>query len=857
MTFIFQAMRLFITFILSLFLCNISMAQVEVPLTENAFLIEKAAQSEAEIKAHRLRVETAPPSIVASRGSKYKDTLYVNTGASIGVRLIKNVVDTLYAVGIKKGTAKVKGDSVIYKAPSGILKIAFDTFGVVRCANKTKCDTTLYIVVIKRTGRMLDAGSASINPEEKTELCAKGLLQLPGTWKTAYIVACSRTIASYVNKKSAFLDTCIRYEASRFSGIDTVCLAVCDNYRVCDTLRFFVTVARKTLNTNESTNFMDDFSYAGPYPDRKLWLDDNVFVNNTMAPRPRSSGMATFDGVNSKGKPYGGGFGVSDVLTSAYLDLEGVGTNLFLSFYVTPKGYGFPPKDADKFELEIKDNAGKWKTVFGLAGPGGQATDPPYPFFFRSVSIPNSIGYRYNGFQFRFKAYGSRNGVTSIWNLDYVRISAQSPKIAVTTAKDSIGVIADMALIDSPKSVLKRYASMPWWQFKGYENTEISDSIRYSFMNLSGKIDKFDIVSERITAVESNTKVLDNYAINKGIDYDPYKFFLVAEQNQAYKALILNGLASVSLDNKVTFVKEIISKSQNQDISYKAVFRNDTISTKTVLNDYFAYDDGSAESGWTANGANAQVAVKFRANVADKIQGAQLYIPRFETDQSKQSFLLKVWVNKGTDDATALNQKPDYEANLSPFYLDKVRDSLYGFSTYAFTDDKGNPTPVIVPAGKDFYIGWEQLTNTNGPVAIGYDKNTKQGRENMFYRGATTAWQKAPIFFTGALMIRPVMGEKTVTNSSSLTATKDSELSNWFDVFPNPSSDVLYLMPKGDVLTDSFQMEMCNQLGQTILSAPLEPSINVATYQNGVYVLKIWNATTKQVFYKKVMVQHQ
>jgi hypothetical protein len=846
-------MRLLLTLGLSLFLFNIATAQVEVPLTENTFLIEQSAPSEAAINAHRLRVETAPPSFVTERGSKYKDTLYVTTGATVGVRLVKNIVDTLAFVGIKKGTGKIKGDSVLYTAPKGIKTIAFDTFGVVRCVNKTKCDTTLYIVVIKRPGKMLIASTANINPSEKTELCGSGLLKLPGIWKSALIVPCSRSIAKYVNKKSAYLDTCIRYEASRFAGADTVCLAVCDNYRVCDTFQFIVNVAQKTLNTNESTNFMDDFSYSGPYPDNRLWLDDRVFVNNSMAPRPPSAGMATFDGVNEKGRPYGGGFGVSDVLTSAYLDLEGVGTNLFLSFYVTPKGYGFPPKDADRFEVDIKDKDGKWKTLMAMPGPGGQSSDLAYPFFFRSVSIPNSIGYRYKGFQFRFKAYGSRNGMTSIWNLDYVRMSSAAP---VITGIDSIAVNADMALIDSPKSILKRYSSMPWWQFKGNEAQECSDSIRFSLMNHSNMIDKFDVVSEQIKEEKSNTSILKDFAINQGVDYAQHKYFIILNQSQAYKDKIVNSVQGLNINDKVSFLKEIVSKSQNQDKKYKAVFRNDTLSSRTILNDYYAYDDGSAESGWTAQGVGSQVAVKFRANVADKIQGTQLYIPRFETDQSKQGFLLKVWVNKGTDDVTALNGKPEYEVTLSPFYLDKVRDSLYGFSTYAFTDDKGNPTPINVPAGKDFYIGWEQLTNTNGPVAVGYDKNTKQGRENMFYKSVNTAWVKAPSYFTGALMLRPMMGDKPVTNSSSLTATKDTDLDAVFDVFPNPSSDVLYLLPKDNIDKTQLNMSMCNQLGQTILNSPFETSLNVAALQSGVYVLKIENENTKQVFYKKVMIQH-
>ena len=50
--------------------------------------------------------------------------------------------------------------------------------------------------------------------------------------------------------------------------------------------------------------FYDDFSYAGPYPNPSLWLDQYVFVNNTKGVAPPTIGVATFDGLNQFGYPY-------------------------------------------------------------------------------------------------------------------------------------------------------------------------------------------------------------------------------------------------------------------------------------------------------------------------------------------------------------------------------------------------------------------------------------------------------------------------------------------------------------------------------------------------------------------------
>ena len=70
--------------------------------------------------------------------------------------------------------------------------------------------------------------------------------------------------------------------------------------------------------------FIDDFSYAGPYPDRNLWLENKVFINTTMAFNPPSVGVATFDGINYNGKPYGqqGEYGTGDTLTSNFINLS-------------------------------------------------------------------------------------------------------------------------------------------------------------------------------------------------------------------------------------------------------------------------------------------------------------------------------------------------------------------------------------------------------------------------------------------------------------------------------------------------------------------------------------------------------
>ena len=90
----------------------------------------------------------------------------------------------------------------------------------------------------------------------------------------------------------------------------------------------FVEAPRAEMPPPDSIDlpFMDDFSYAGPYPDPNLWLDRQVFINSTMSGNTAPSiGVATFDAIGPNGKPYqpvGGRVETADTLTSNYINLK-------------------------------------------------------------------------------------------------------------------------------------------------------------------------------------------------------------------------------------------------------------------------------------------------------------------------------------------------------------------------------------------------------------------------------------------------------------------------------------------------------------------------------------------------------
>ena len=166
--------------------------------------------------------------------------------------------------------------------------------------------------------------------------------------------------------------------------MDTVCLLICNDFCICDTIQFPIQISGDTLNLP----FFDDFSYDGPYPS-ELWLDRHAFVNNDWGFQPPSIGFVTMDGLDAGGTPYGNDYGKADYLTSAYLDLSSFSAsdNLYLSFYAEPKGYGYEPnlEEGDSLVLEFKSIGGNWEQIASFEGLDNQTTGRRFIEF--SVSL--------------------------------------------------------------------------------------------------------------------------------------------------------------------------------------------------------------------------------------------------------------------------------------------------------------------------------------------------------------------------------------------------------------------------------------------------------------------------------------
>ena len=585
--------------------------------------------------------------------------------------------------------------------------------------------------------------------------------------------------------------------------------------------------------------FFDDFAYPGPFPDDELWMENLVFINNTLGFELVSVGVATFDGLDGTGTPYGGGFGSSDTLTSIPLDLSGDDPK-FLSYYVQPKGIGDAPGIEDILVVEFKNIDGDWEEVnsheVGFADPLFPLDSFP-PFEFVQPIIIDDPVFLHEDFQFRFRNFSSRSG-GDLWHIDYVRLE----ETEITQNNE------DLAFTTLPSNILREYSSVPWLHLQ----SELDNDITLVLESMD--IEVFNHDNNQIGTTESEFEV-------NGIDDVELLFRSQRLLNQSdnLQSNISSGRSNFT--NPIT--GEYVAAYQNEfetsdriqvqvDYSFEqnnaepaTTQRNNQVSRTFDLDNYYAYDDNSAESAYFV-GTGSQVAVKYTNFKADLLQAISIQIPRIvDGDISETNFLLKVWLED-------LNTEPVYEGTFTPLFVDELIDTLQAFTTYVLVDDfSGEPTPVDLPVG-DFFIGWEQVTPCGNTTCfpVGFDRNTPAATETIFLN-LDGAWKGVADFFIdvpvpaaqmGAVMIRPVVGSDP-PNDSETVSTNSLDLPQLLNIYPNPTTgEVTIQLFEGNY--QDYQIRVFNTLGQQIKSETLSNRLSIAGQVSGIYFLQLTNTNT-------------
>ncbi len=575
--------------------------------------------------------------------------------------------------------------------------------------------------------------------------------------------------------------------------------------------------------------FWDDFSAARKgYADTTKWQYGNsVWINSGMAIDPPSLNVATFDGLDSLGKPYN----VNDVLAKGFadkfisapirMDLPSASEQsaIALTFFYQFQGNGEPPDAGDILTLAFKNDQGTWEVIWSIENDGTLLNDKFIP-----VTIPiTATKFYHDNFQFRFQNFARLSGPYDTWHVDYIYINNGKPQTTPVYP-----LFPDRAISKPFTSLFSTYRAVPIKHFFSDPTAIITNpsititNRRQDQVAGNGQPVSYSSAAQISMVKEGQAPTILNPTLDVNVNIGGELVYndqrAVALQTIPDPATFDATSDSIHINLKIIFdtgddkIKTPTEGDYDFNVFNPLAFKtNDSLSTSYILSDFYSYDDGEAEYGAGLNQQGAQIAYRFDMKTIepDTIVAVDIYFPRFgdESNQIIQFQILKDLTDKPSDIL--------YQGNI-PIQ----RNSLNKFWRIPLLEE---------PQGvkEKFYIGWRQLSSAT--IAVGLDKNTDSG--DMIYTNINGTWEQNTTL-RGSLMIRPVFGPG---KGGVISGAEDTIP---LSVYPNPSAGTFYI--------SSFVEEamLFDTTGKKI-SINLEPETNrtrisIQSPATGLYLLRTY-----------------
>jgi len=547
--------------------------------------------------------------------------------------------------------------------------------------------------------------------------------------------------------------------------------------------------------------FFEDFTDDDPYPNTERWADRYVYINNTMGRQPVSRGVATFDALNEKGAVYYDNIDAytrisADTLTSRAIDLSGhvPADSVYLSFFYQPKGYGFFPKPSDSLSLYLLKSNGVWEKVWSQSS---DTTQQP----FRQVMIPvTDTGYFNSNFKMRWINLATIGISNSHWNLDYIRLD-EGRSWSDTT-------IRDIAFTRDPLPILNDFSAMPFRHFK-------TNPASFLAGNLTATLQNIGTASQNVTSGYTATVQATGSQLGTGSTANTAAAH--TQTDISFPMYNAGSYTPADPNGRIVYEHRFYCSSTYPGEPKE----NDTIVYRQVFDNYFAYDDGTAEQAYFLNllpAAPGYTAVEYALYRPDTLRGIAVRFATTLPSGSLKQFAIGVYrdiaVNGGSD------QLLYQESFLYPEY----EDTINKFSVYSFSQ------PLVMEPGT-FYISIIQAAGSSDSLQIALDAN-RSGANHRYFKVEHT-WE--PSLLNGALLLRPLLGAPLPVGISQAHLP---ELA--WDMYPNPAGRALHVRIP-DLKGTGATYSITDVQGRTLLSGPASRNtdIDLRSLSPGIYFVRI------------------
>lgn len=536
----------------------------------------------------------------------------------------------------------------------------------------------------------------------------------------------------------------------------------------------------------------DDFSGREGAPDSRRWCDAKAWINDSYGWDVPTLGVATLDGLDENGQAYdisdNSSDTLADVLTSKHIRFTNNPQNVFLSFLYQAGGRGERPTSGDFLTVQFwSPTDSSWTEVWR------KEADSIETFRHAIIAVDSSIWLQ-NGFQFRFAAYGARSGSFDIWNLDYVRLAAN--RSATDTS------FTDAAFTRQHPSLLKDFWQIPWFHLAGLPSPFKTDyQLHYrkngDTLSVSINLRRYAIAYNGSTIQSKGGIPWNNFSYNKEhtvpVPIDP---------------VVLAPPPTAPFDLVVTSV---------MDGANDGFRSNDTVIGRHRFDNYYAFDDGSAERVYgLSNVGGAITAINLTPLKPDTLKGIYLYFGQAKVDAKLNSFRIGIWEN----------------VNGLPGQMIYLSDSMYSpeyFNTDQFAAYALDTTGIFLD--RSVFIGVQQ--RSVNPLNIGLDINRPDGDTSttIFYNDGVNWYQS---LFTGNLMLRPYFQYQPIDLSTGRNLTEELA----FSLYPNPATHSVTLKWEDDEVRKVLVLDLFGrEQGQWNLYSG--DVLEVSHWAKGLYILKV------------------